>query len=193
MLSFVGRGILRLLGWTVVGEESPTMRAVIVAAPHTSNWDFIYFILAAWSLKAPVRWMGKKEMFPLPVRWLFKRMGGIPINRGAAGGVVSQMVTAFESGDPMAVVITPEATRKRVEYWKSGFYRIATEADVPVVFGTINSKLKEVGIKPGFDPSGDVKADMDIIRAFYADAHGLKPDQFGPVQLRSEDGSVTKT
>jgi len=72
------------------------MRAVIVAAPHTSNWDFIFFILAAWALKAPVRWMGKKEMFPLPVKWLFVRMGGVPINRGAAGGVVSQMVTAFE-------------------------------------------------------------------------------------------------
>ena len=169
------------------------MRSVIVAAPHTSNWDFIFFILAAWSLKAPVRWMGKKEMFPLPVRWLFRRMGGIPIDRGAAGGVVAQMVSAFESGDPMAVVITPEATRKRVDYWKSGFYRIASEADVDVVFGSINSKVKEVGIVPGFHPSGDVKADMDIVRAFYSDTHGINPEQFGPVQLRNEDNSVTKS
>ena len=190
MLSTFSRAVLRLFGWKLLGSPCSDMRSVIVAAPHTSNWDFIYFILAAWSLKAPVRWMGKKEMFPTPVAWLFKRMGGIPIHRGIAGGVVGQMVDAFAGGGPMAVVITPEATRKRVNYWKSGFYRIATEAEVPIVFGILDSENKRVGIVEGFMPTGDVVHDMDLVRKNYENIRGIHPENFGPIRLKSEPVEV---
>ncbi len=180
---------LRLLRWHPVGTPAPDARAVLIAAPHTSNWDFLYFILTAWSLKLPIRWAAKDSAFVPLIGRLMKAIGGIPINREAPGGTVDQLANIFAEGEPIVLLIAPEGTRSQRPYWKSGFYRVAQQANVPVAFGFMDYAKKEVGMKPGFLLTGDVKADMDRIREFYKNITAKHPDEFGPVLLRSEKSS----
>ncbi len=141
----------------------------------------------SWIYGARIHWMGKHTLFAPPMGWLMKRLGGIPIDRRAAHGVVEQMAARFARSDEFILAVPPEGTRSRVEYWKSGFYQIAKAADVPIVLGFLDYGGKAGGIGPALRPSDDVRRDMDFIRAFYRDKLGKRPQEWAAPRLRAED------
>lgn len=177
-----------LFRWKVVPiEDAIPTPCVVIAAPHTSNWDFFALIASARLNNADIRWLGKQQMFDGPLAGLFRALGGIPVDRSAPGGIVGEMVHLL-GGDPNLMVVVPaEGTRTATEYWKSGFYRIAREAGVPIQLSFVDGRTRTSGFGPALLPSGDVAADMDVIRAFYADKLGIKPDRFMVPRLREED------
>ena len=146
------------------------------------------FMLAfAFIYDIPVRWMGKHTLFKAPFGPFFKRLGGMPIIRHRPGGVVGQMIDAFNENEELVLMVPAEGTRSHVDYWKSGFYHIARAADVPVVLSYLDFSKKEGGIGPALKMSGDIVADMDKIREFYAGKTGMKPENVGVIRLREED------
>ncbi len=158
----------------------------MVASPHTSNWDFPLALLIGWALEFNMRWLGKKEMFPPVVGALWKRLGGIPVDRKAAGSMVDDMVSLFQPGERITIVIPVSGTRGYTPHWKSGFYRIARAANVPVIPAFVDYTKKTCGAGAPIELTGDVTADMDKFRAFYAEIDGKYPDDDGPVVLREE-------
>jgi 1-acyl-sn-glycerol-3-phosphate acyltransferase len=184
---WIGATFLRAAGWKMSGERPPVDRYVIIAAPHTSNWDMPFMLAMAFVYDIPVRWMGKHTLFSPPFGVLFKRLGGIPIVRNRPGGVVEQMVDHFKNNQSLVLMVPAEGTRSHVDYWKSGFYHIARAADVPVVLSYLDFGKKVGGIGPSLRLTGDMRADMDKIRAFYADIKGLRRHNMGVIRLREED------
>lgn len=178
--------MIRLFRYRLVGDPPDVPVCVMVAAPHTSNWDFILTMAMAWASELDIVWLGKKEMFAGPARWLFRAMGGVPVDRENPVGLVDEMVHLARAGHRVAIVIPPEATRAKKEYWKSGFRRIAQGADVPVVLSFLDQPTRTGGFGPSLRMTDDVVADMDQIRAFYADKHGMRPGRFTPPLLREE-------
>jgi 1-acyl-sn-glycerol-3-phosphate acyltransferase len=157
---------------------------VVVFAPHTTNWDFVYMLMAAYALDLHPNWMGKKELFWGPLGWLFRAMGGIAVDRKRKSNVVEQTAEAIKQQDAIVLGIAPEATRSKASYWRSGFYHIARLAEVPVAFGYLDYPSKTAGIAPGFNPSGDLEADMEIIRGFYQDKRGKYPEEIGEIRFK---------
>jgi 1-acyl-sn-glycerol-3-phosphate acyltransferase len=184
---WIGLAFLRAAGWKMDGERPAMDRYVIIAAPHTSNWDMPLMLAMAFVYDIPVRWMGKHTLFKPPFGPLFEWLGGIPIVRHRAGGVVEQMIERFANGEPLALMVPAEGTRSYVDYWKSGFYHIARGADVPVVLSYLDFGTKVGGIGPSLRLTGDIAADMDEIRAFYEGKQGLRPAKMGRIRLREED------
>ena len=164
-------------GWTVVGPVPEPRKYVVIAAPHTSNWDFVYFIGATRKLGAQLSFMGKKQMFRWPFANAMIELGGIPVDRSSSKNYVQQMVEEFRNRAEFMLTIAPEGTRGKVRHWKTGFYHIAMEAGVPLVFGVMDYKRKMVGIKELFHPTGDYEADMVKILAFYAGYTPKHPHQ----------------
>ncbi len=186
MLKLLARTFLRLTGWQIEGERPEVKHYVMVAAPHTSNWDFIYMLAMATAMGIKPRWVGKHTMFRWPFGGLMRRLGGIAVNRRSPSTFVKTVVTAFETEPELELLIPPEGTRSFRPFWKSGFYRIAKAANVPVVLSYLDFGRKVGGVGPSFIPSDDVTRDMDIVRNFYANIHGAYPDQFGTPILREE-------
>ncbi|KPK14647.1 MAG: hypothetical protein AMJ62_12420 [Myxococcales bacterium SG8_38] len=184
---WIGQTFLWAAGWKMSGERPPVDRYVIIAAPHTSNWDMPFMLAMAFVYDIPVRWMGKHTLFSPPFGPFFERLGGIPIVRDRPGGVVGQMVEHFKNNESLVLMVPAEGTRSRVEYWKSGFYHIARAASVPVVLSYLDFGKRVGGIGPSMELTGDVSADMDKIRAFYAGIQGLRPENVGVIRLREED------
>lgn len=183
----IGRIWVRLFGWKVEGVAPPIAKCVFIAAPHTSNWDMPHMLGVAWTLGLRVAWMGKKQMFPWPVRRFFKWLGGIPIDRSTNRNMVQKTADLFASSPGLYLVVPVEGTRARTEYWKSGFYHIAREANVDIVCSYLDYQRGVTGIGLVLRPSGDVVADMDRIRAFYAPYLGRYPELQGPIRLREEE------
>lgn len=171
----VSRVLMSLTGWRIVGEKPADKKCIIIGAPHTSNWDFVLFVMYAFINGIDIHWMGKQTLFPRPFRRLMVRLGGIPIDRSRAHSVVSQMVDYFDSVEQLTVLITPEGTRSKVERWKMGFYHIAVQAKLPIYLGFVDSGSHTIGIGGRFEPSGDADADMEKILAFYAGKQGINP------------------
>lgn len=172
--------------WKAVGDR-PSRGAVIVCAPHTSNVDYLLMILVAWTRDLNLAFLGKESLFKGPVGWLMRATGGIPVDRSAAHGLVGQMADEFARRPDLMLAIPAEGTRGKTEYWKSGFYRIAEKAGVPISLAFIDASTRTTGFGPEFEPSGDIVADMDKVRAFYTGKVGLKPENFGPIRLREEE------
>ena len=172
--------------YTLVGEPPPDPVCVMVAAPHTSNLDFPLTMAMAWASDLSIVWLGKKEMFAGPTGPLLRRMGGRPVDRENPVGLVDEMIALAQSGRHVAILIPPEGTRAKKTYWKSGFRRIAIGADAPVVLSFLDGPTRTGGFGPTLRMSEDVGADMDVIRAFYADKHGMKVGRFTPPLLREE-------
>ncbi len=178
MRSF-SRLLLRLAGWEIVGEiPEHIKKCVILAAPHTSNWDFVIGRLGYYVLGVPVKFLIKKESFQNPFGGLLKRMGGIPVDRGRSSNLVEQIARTFHKESQLNVVITPEGTRKLVKSWKKGFYYIALKADVPIVFGFLDYAKKEVGFGPYLIPSGSFDKDFEVITEFYRQKTAKFPENF---------------
>jgi 1-acyl-sn-glycerol-3-phosphate acyltransferase len=181
MLSWLARRILALFGWRLVGALPATPKYVIIAAPHTSNWDFIVAILAAAAFGLRINFMMKDELFRPAWGWFFRALGGIPINRRSNNNVVQQMVQRFAERERLALVIPPEGTRSKVTKWKTGFYYIALGAGVPILLGFADFARKQVGFGPLITPTGDIEADLAGIRAFYSGIVGKRPELFGEI------------
>ncbi|HWU76949.1 MAG TPA: lysophospholipid acyltransferase family protein [Rhodanobacter sp.] len=164
--------MLRLSGWSLVGEFPDVPQAVLIAAPHSSWWDGIWGLLIKVGIGADVHFMGKQELFVGPFGGLLRRLGGMPIDRGAAKGVVEQMVDQFRHKASFWLGIAPEGTRKRVKRWKSGFWHIAHDAGVPIVTACFNYPDKTIVIGPLFHTSADMEADLLRLREFYAPFRG---------------------
>jgi 1-acyl-sn-glycerol-3-phosphate acyltransferase len=180
LLRGVARWGLRINGWRVEGSlPAEAQRCVMIAAPHTSNWDLPYTLMAAFALELHARWMGKHTIFRWPFRTLMQWLGGIPVDRRQASNTVAASVDALRNADrSLQLIVPPEGTRSRTRQWKTGFWHIAMGADVPIVLAYMDYERKLVGLGPAFRPSGDIEADMREIRAFYAPFKGRNADQF---------------
>lgn len=176
---FISKLIFKLAGWKLNGTLAPELRrCVMVAAPHTSNWDFIYARAAFYLMDAPIRFTIKKEFMGFPFGGLLKAMGALPIDRSRNTRMVDAMIRIFkETPGDMCVMVTPEGTRKYQPRWRRGFYHVAVGAGVPIVLGYLDYAKKEAGIGPALIPTGDIEADMEKIMAFYRTKTGKYPEQ----------------
>ncbi len=189
MRKLIARAFLRLTGWQPEGARPTPPRFVLIAAPHTSNWDLAYLLALAEVYDLRISWMGKHQIFRWPFGGLFQALGGIPIRRHERAGRVSAMAQEFAERASFALVVPSEATRGWAPYWRSGFHHIARRANVPIVMGFLDYARRRGGFGPALVATGDIAKDMDQIRAFYADKVGKYPEKFGPVRLREEEPS----
>lgn len=187
---FLRRQIARLYWtfsrWRLVSEPAPDRPTVLIGAPHTSNWDFVLMLAIAWRLDMRFRWLGKKSLFRGWRGPIMRGLGGIPVDRDAPAAVVGEVLARIRSGDVFGLVVTPDGTRKGHTHWKSGFYRIAREASLPVTLGYVDRTTMTTGLGPTIELTGNVTTDMDVIRAFYADKAGLRPEHRVEPRLRDE-------
>lgn len=177
---------LRWLGWRIEGEIPDIPKMVIIGAPHTSNWDFILFLAALHHFRIRVWFLAKHSLFRRPFGWMFRKVGGIPVNRSGPGGIVRQVEAAFDERDEMILVIAPEGTRRAAPQWRSGFVEIAEGADIPVVFAGVDGTNKVLTISQPEVVGRDRLDLMDRARAFFADKDGINPKGKGPVRLARE-------
>jgi 1-acyl-sn-glycerol-3-phosphate acyltransferase len=186
LLNRIGRLWLRLFGWKVQGEASTDSKYVLIAAPHTSNWDFPFMLATAYAMGVRISWFGKHTLFIPPWGWLMRKLGGIPVDRRAPQSLVIQMAEKFKSSDYLVLAVPPEGTRSKVDLWKSGFYHIASQSGVPIGLGYLDYDRKLCGLGLFVKPSGYVNEDMDKIRAFYRNIRGKYPDLETEPRLREE-------
>lgn len=170
----IGRGILRARGWRLTGAFPDAPKLVMIGAPHTSNWDFVVALAAAFALRLGFSWVGKHVLFRPPFGWFFRWLGGIPVDRRAPHGFVGQMVAEFDRRQQFLLAIAPEGTRKAVARWKTGFYHIAVGAGVPIVLVTFDNARKAIHVGPTVGPAGDLDADLERILALYAERLGTR-------------------
>lgn len=171
---------LKLTGWRVEGAlPAHAAKSVLIAAPHTSNWDLPYTLMVAFALRLNIRWMGKQSIFRAPFGGVMRWLGGIAVNREQSTNLVAASAQAIREADsPLQLIVPPEGTRSKTRYWKTGFYYIAREAQVPIVMAYMDYERKLSGLGPLFEPTGDVDADMATIKAFYAPFKGKNATQF---------------
>jgi 1-acyl-sn-glycerol-3-phosphate acyltransferase len=183
--------LLRLIGWQVEGDLPPEPRFVLVVHPHTSNWDVPIGLICAHAIGLLAGWPYGFMVKDSALRWpvvgaLLHGLGGIGIDRSSSFNAVEQMVAVLRRSERLMLAITPEGTRRRSKYWKSGFYYIALGARVPIVLAYIDYARRTAGLGPVFWPTGDVEADLEYLRAFYADKTGLYPHEAGEVRFKPE-------
>lgn len=191
MFTLLARLWLKIWRFTAVPAPEPIpARCVMIAAPHTTNWDFPIMLALTKVLGVRVSWLGKRSLFKGPMGPVMRWLGGVSIDRSAPGGMVSALAAELTGSKRMMLMVPAEGTRSKTEYWKSGFYRIAAEAQVPIVLAFVDSNTRTGGFGPSVMPSGDVAADMAKIRAFYEGMEGLTKGNFGPVRLKEEDAAA---
>lgn len=173
VLRVIARLCLKLSGWYSTGEVDKDAKMVMIAAPHTSNWDFPIMIALAIDRGLKPNWMGKDNLFKGPMGPVMRWLGGIAIDRSKANNVVEAAVQAFQERDELLILIPPEGTRSKVENWKSGFYHIANGAGVPIQPGIMHAPDKHVHFAEPFMPTGDAEADIAAIRSLYAGKVGI--------------------
>jgi 1-acyl-sn-glycerol-3-phosphate acyltransferase len=171
----------RAAGWRVEGELPAAERFVLIAAPHTSNWDAVILLVAARIYGLKLEWFVKDTWFKFPMGAIMRRLGGVPIDRSARNGVVEQAVARFGEHERLALAVPPEGTRGKAPYWKTGFYHIARGANVPIVLGFIDYGRKVAGLGPAFTPTGDLNADFAVFREFYGKVQARFPDKKGEI------------
>lgn len=173
-------GFLRLTGWKLDGAlPAGQGKCVLIAAPHTSNWDLPYTLMVAFALRLNIYWMGKAQIFRFPFGPVMRWLGGIAVQRDKSNNLVAASAEAIKAADgPLQLVVPPEGTRSKTRYWKTGFYWIAVTAEVPIVMAYMDYSRKLSGLGPVFVPTGDIEADMVKIKAFYAPFKGKNATQF---------------
>ena len=185
--SWIGKFILRILGWKTVGGTHFPKKCVVIAHPHTSNLDFILFLLARWAIRVRCHWVGKHTLFRAPFGWFMRMLDGVPVNRSGGRDSVTAIAEVIQERDVIALGIAPSGSRSLGTEWRSGFYHIAKKAEVPVVMGFIDYKTKTAGLSTfSIDLTDDVTADLDKIRAFYKGMEGRFPEKQNPIRLKSE-------
>ena len=178
LMCWISRVILGAFGWRIEGKPPAAGKYVLIAAPHTSNWDFPLTLMVCFSLKIKVYWMGKASLFPPVLGAIMRWLGGIPVDRSRQGNLVQSTVDAFNQSAELIIIVPPEGTRAKVTQWKTGFYYIAQGAGVAIALGFMDYKKKLAGVETLFHPTGDIEADMPQIQAFYSGITGKNPKQF---------------
>ena len=184
----VAKTFLAVTRWNVKGTPpSPEETCIIVAAPHTSLYDTVLMFATTWQSNLRVKFLIKHEITNTTFGGLLTKVGAIPVNRENPGPLIDQLTEAAQSDGGFQLVVTPEGTRKVVEYWKSGFYRFAWSTGIPLALVSPDKPTKTITFGPIFLVTGDVPADMDRIREFFADKHGVSPIESPAPRLRAED------
>jgi 1-acyl-sn-glycerol-3-phosphate acyltransferase len=176
----LGRFVLRIAGWTIAGDVPAEPKFVAILAPHTSNWDFFIGVAAMFALDLRVRWLGKHTLFRWPLGRLLRALGGQPVRRDAPQGVVAEVADAIRAEPRFILALAPEGTRRRVAEWRTGFYRIAERAGVPIVPVTLDWGHREIAIGEPEYPTGNATRDIDRLRARYRADMALRPEAFVP-------------
>ena len=182
-MKFISRLILKLLGWKLDERVPETPRYVMIGFPHTSNWDFVLGMLAKWALPLPLNWVAKHSMFFWPLKSFFIAMGGIPLNREKSSGFIQKNIELFAQREHFILGLMPEGTRSKTDHWKTGFYHIAHGAKVPIALGYMDYKNKVIGVGGILHTSGDIHADFAVIKEFYKDKTGCKPENQGDIKI----------
>jgi 1-acyl-sn-glycerol-3-phosphate acyltransferase len=186
-LYWLARLWMWVFGWDVDGESPKDIsKAVLIAAPHTSNWDLPHMLAASLVYRLRLSWLGKHTLFRPPWGWFMRALGGVPIDRTAANGAVRGVADQIAAIDKVMIAVPPSGTRSKRDHWKSGFYWIAHTAQVPIVCAYLDYEKRRAGLGFSFVPTGDIQADMDRIRAFYADKRGKFPEQESAMVLIEE-------
>lgn len=185
----LARGLLKATRWNLVGTAPEA--GILVGAPHTSRWDWVVTMLMAWSNGSQPRILIKHTYFNGPMGAILRATGGIPLDRENPGATIRTLLTEAEGDDTFLLAIAPEGIRGKGEYWKAGFYRIAQKTGLPITLGFVDGPSRTVGIGPSFRPSDDIVADMDLVRAFYADKVGIVAENGTEPRLREETASPT--
>ncbi len=178
--------VFKMFGWELEKNLPPGKKFVIIAAPHTSNWDFLFFILYVWSVGRKIRWGGKDTLFKPPFGFILKWLGGIPIDRSKKNNFVTRMVEEMNKNEEFVLTITPEGTRSAAKRWRTGFYYIAVGANVPIALGYIDYKNKLLGVGKYFYPSGNIEEDMVLIKDFYKGITGIRADNQGEIEIKTK-------
>ena len=186
MLKFLAKTILKLSGWHLDASLPKEKKFVLIGAPHTSNWDLPIGLLCFWSVPIHLTWVGKKQLFVGPLNNFFRMLGGIPVDRSVHTGFIEQISHQFDTREEMIFGLTPEGTRSRTAYWKTGFYHIALQAKVPVCFAYIDYPSHTIGFGEMLYPSGEIEKDFEKIKLFYADKKGKYPEKQGPVKIKND-------
>ena len=163
------------------------LRCVVIAAPHTSNWDFLLMLLFSSAFGLKIKWMGKSTLFIFPFGFFLRYLGGIPVNRGRKSKLVGKMVELFSSRKDLMLVVPVEGSRSYSKYWKSGFYHIAFGAEVPILPTFLDYNRRVGGFGLPLSASGNFRHDMQTLRDFYRPFLGKYPENSGPIQLREEN------
>ena len=170
-----------LLGWRIVNDFPKNLdKYLIIAAPHTSNWDFPIGVLVKFAKGLDIKFIGKHTLFKPPFGFFFKALGGRPVDRSQSKNMVQSIVDIYNKEDKFIFALSPEGTRKRVSKWKTGFYHVARGAGVPIVMATLDFGKKQVLIDEPYYLTGDMKADFLHFHNFYKDVKGKNPEQFDP-------------
>lgn len=193
MITFKGsrlaRGLLAAFGWRVEFNGVPTKKGVIIAYPHTSNWDFIVGILAKWTIGIPVKFWGKSALFTGAAKYtlgpFMRYWGGVPVDRSSSHGLIDSTLAEMERNDFFWLALAPEGTRSKTDYWRSGFYQVALKAKVPLMLAAFNFNEKRVIVTEYFELSGDESADIARIKSYYdKTAQGCKHELAGTIQFK---------
>lgn len=179
--TLLGILFLAVTGWKVAGSVPDIPKFVLVLAPHTSNWDLPFILAVMYGLGIKINWFGKKELFPWPVGGVFKWLGGIPIDRSSRYNVVQQTAQTIREREQIVMGIAPEGTRSQSRHWSTGFYYIANLAQVPIVFGYLDYARKVGGLGPAIHTTGNIEADMKVIREFYSGITAKYPHKVGEI------------
>lgn len=179
----LGRLFLGFFGWKTEGQLPEGRKFVIIAAPHTSNWDLPFMLAVSYVFGVRLSFLMKHTMFWGPFGPFFRWLGGIPVDRTARQNLVEQCVKILQEREELVLAIPPEGTRSKVRYWKTGFYWIANGAKVPILLGFLDYKRKVGGLGPTVFPSGDLNGDLERIRGFYRDISGKHPSQMGEIEI----------
>ena len=188
-LRWLSKTGLSLFGWAPIGKAPELKKYMVIGAPHTSNWDFIIGLAIIFAAGWKLHWVGKHTLFAPPFGWLMRWLGGFPVDRRQSHNTVDGYIKLFEESEQLALVIAPEGTRKANAKWKTGFYHIANGAQVPIVLGYLNFEERRAGMGDLLQPSGDIAKDFQIIRQFYSDKVGKRPQCFSLPENFQEDSA----
>jgi 1-acyl-sn-glycerol-3-phosphate acyltransferase len=178
--------LLGFVGWSIKSSPPDSSQYVLLGAHHTSNWDFPLALLGMRAMGIPFHWVAKHTLFFWPLGIVFRKLGGVAVDRNAAHGFVDEAAALFSTNDRLVLAIAPDGTRSKVRFWKTGFYQIASKAEVPIAFGYLDYKTKTIGVAEGINSSGVIENDMPIIRDFYRNVQAKYQDRVSDMALRSE-------
>jgi 1-acyl-sn-glycerol-3-phosphate acyltransferase len=179
ILRVISRIILKIIRWRVVGSiPSDQRKYVLIVAPHTSNWDFVLFVLAVSVLRLKPSVLIKSTLFVGPLGWFLRYCGGIPVNRSQASSLVSYIASIYQENEDFVLIVSPEGTRSPNANWKRGFHHVATAAQVPIVIVYVDSVIKTIGVEGMMEPSDDVDGDLIKLKKFFDTKSGLKPKNY---------------
>ena len=177
ILRKIGRFGINISGWTIKGQVPDEERIVIIAAPHTSNWDFILAMLAIFGLNIKLRWLGKHSIFKPGFKKFFEWLGGIPVYRDNPSTLIENVVDIVKKEKSIVIAMTPEGTRKKVKRWKTGFLRIAKQTQSKILLISIDAPTKSIEIGKIFNPTGDSEEDLAFIQKYYSSFRGINPQK----------------